>query len=205
MLLWLSVWSEVQIVCIWSSWCRCHPKTPSSLTSLKSRLVLHFWYWLTQVILEKRLLNGCSLVVVVVPSWRCLLTQIDLYNGRKIVVDLCIFILLVVVFVHKSNTCPQSLSFPLSSAFDVSVLQYLCYGASFLLKFAIALSLLLFINNKLMAYYFFRVFSLNDYIAWNWIYGGIFLFSQIFMWKWYILFCVLLCHRQRRVKQLRPT
>jgi len=26
-LAWLSVWSEVQIVCMWSSWCRCHPET----------------------------------------------------------------------------------------------------------------------------------------------------------------------------------
>ena len=25
-LVWLSVCSEVQIVCMWSSWCRCHPK-----------------------------------------------------------------------------------------------------------------------------------------------------------------------------------
>ena len=27
-LVWLSVWSEVQVVCKWSSWCHCHPKTP---------------------------------------------------------------------------------------------------------------------------------------------------------------------------------
>ena len=60
-LLKLSV-SEVQTVCIWSSWCRCHPQTPSSLASFKSRLVLPFWYWLTQVIMEKRPLNGCSSV-----------------------------------------------------------------------------------------------------------------------------------------------
>ena len=26
-LVWSSVWSEVQIVCIWSSWCHYHPKT----------------------------------------------------------------------------------------------------------------------------------------------------------------------------------
>ena len=26
MLAWLSVWSEVQIVCVWSSWCHCIPK-----------------------------------------------------------------------------------------------------------------------------------------------------------------------------------
>ena len=25
-LMWLSVWSEVQIVCLWSSWCHCIPK-----------------------------------------------------------------------------------------------------------------------------------------------------------------------------------
>ena len=48
-LAWLSVWSEVQ-TCIWPSWCHCHSM---SLTSVKSRLVLPFWYWLTQVVLEK--------------------------------------------------------------------------------------------------------------------------------------------------------
>jgi len=35
-----------------------------SLASFKSRLVLPFWYQFTQVVLEKRLLNGCSVVVV---------------------------------------------------------------------------------------------------------------------------------------------
>jgi len=49
----VGVWSKVQIVCMWSSQSYCHPKTPSSL-------VLPFWYWLTQVVLEKRLLHGCS-------------------------------------------------------------------------------------------------------------------------------------------------
>jgi len=43
-----------------------HPKTPSSLASFKSRLVLPFWYRLTQVVLDKRPLNGCNVVVVVV-------------------------------------------------------------------------------------------------------------------------------------------
>jgi len=36
-----------------------YPKTPKSLALLKSRLVLPFWYWLTQVVLKKRPLNGC--------------------------------------------------------------------------------------------------------------------------------------------------
>jgi len=42
-----------------------HPKTPSSLALFESRLVLPFWYRLTQVVLEKRPLNGCSSSVVV--------------------------------------------------------------------------------------------------------------------------------------------
>ena len=37
-----------------------HPQTPSSLASFKSRLVLPFWYRLTQVVLEKRLLYRCN-------------------------------------------------------------------------------------------------------------------------------------------------
>ena len=36
------------------------PKTPSSLGSFKSRLVSPFWYRFTQVVLEKRPLNGYS-------------------------------------------------------------------------------------------------------------------------------------------------
>jgi len=31
-----------------------HPKTPSSLASFKSRLVLPFWYRLTQVVMTKQ-------------------------------------------------------------------------------------------------------------------------------------------------------
>ena len=49
-------------VCTWSSWCHCHPQTPSSLASLKSRLLLPFWYRLTQVVPENRPLNVCVCV-----------------------------------------------------------------------------------------------------------------------------------------------
>ena len=59
-LAWLYVWSEVQ-TCIWPNWCHCHSL---SLASVKSRLVLPFWYRLTQVVLDKGPLNGCVCVCV---------------------------------------------------------------------------------------------------------------------------------------------
>jgi len=54
-LVWLSVWSEVQ-TCIWPSWCHCHSP---SLASVKSRFVLPFWYRLTRVVPDKGQLTGC--------------------------------------------------------------------------------------------------------------------------------------------------
>ena len=61
-LAWLSVWSEVQ-TCICPSWCHCYSL---SLASVKSRLVLPFWYRLTWVVSEKGPLNVrvCSCVCV---------------------------------------------------------------------------------------------------------------------------------------------
>ena len=59
-LAWLSVWSEMQ-TCIWPSWCHSHSL---SLASVKSRLVLPFWYQLTWVVPEKGPLNGCVLTFV---------------------------------------------------------------------------------------------------------------------------------------------
>ena len=61
-LAWLSVWSEV-LTCICPSWCHCHSL---SLASVKSRLVLPFWYRLTWVVPEKGPLNGCVCVCVCV-------------------------------------------------------------------------------------------------------------------------------------------
>ena len=72
-LAWLSVWSEVQ-TCIWPSWCHCHSL---SLASVKSRLVLPFWYRLTWVVADKGPLTGvcCFRWLGSVPGvamcWRC--------------------------------------------------------------------------------------------------------------------------------------
>ena len=57
-LVWLSVWSEVQ-TCMWPSWCHCHSL---SLASLKCSLVLPFSYRLTWVVPEKGPLNGCVFI-----------------------------------------------------------------------------------------------------------------------------------------------
>jgi len=58
---WLSVCSEMQMICI------CGPAdatvTTPYLASLKSKLVLSFRCWLMQVVLEKRPLNGCLSVM----------------------------------------------------------------------------------------------------------------------------------------------
>ena len=59
-LAWLSVWSEMQ-TCIWPSWYHCHLLY---LASVKSRLVLPFWYWLTWVVPDKWPLNRYVCVCV---------------------------------------------------------------------------------------------------------------------------------------------
>jgi len=70
---WCGYLSEARcrLFAIWSSWCHCIPKHPSPLASFKSKLVLPFWYWLTQAVLEKRPLNGChsSSIFPGLPGW----------------------------------------------------------------------------------------------------------------------------------------
>ena len=61
MLAWLSVWSELQT---------CHSL---SLASVKSRLVLRFWYRLTSVVPEKGPLNGCVCVCLFLIPCSCFL------------------------------------------------------------------------------------------------------------------------------------
>jgi len=67
-LAWLSVWREVQ-TCIWPSWFHCHSL---SLASVKSRLVLPFWYRLTRVVPDIGPLNGCvSVCCYIVQCFEC--------------------------------------------------------------------------------------------------------------------------------------
>jgi len=78
-------WGAGMVICLeqtWrtvTSWCHCHSL---SLASVKSRLVLPFWYWLTQVVPEK----GPSNVCVCVCSddqeaiWQTALTLVCLSN-----------------------------------------------------------------------------------------------------------------------------
>jgi len=50
-LAWLSIWSVVQMICIWSSWCHCHPVI-SCFSKIQNGLP--FRCRLTQVVLEKK-------------------------------------------------------------------------------------------------------------------------------------------------------
>ena len=72
-LAWLSVWSKVQ-TCIWPSWCHCHSL---SVASVKSRLVLPFWYRPTQVVPVKGPLNGCVCVCAVAFLYRATVSSGD--------------------------------------------------------------------------------------------------------------------------------
>jgi len=58
---WLSVWSEMQMICIYGP--ADASATTSYLASLKFRLVLSFRCWFMQDVLEKRPLNGCLSVM----------------------------------------------------------------------------------------------------------------------------------------------
>ena len=68
-------WGEM--ICIWFSWCHCHP-----IISCFRRIQngLSFWYWPTQVVLEKRPLNGCVCLcvsVICLEAFTCLPSLLD--------------------------------------------------------------------------------------------------------------------------------
>ena len=84
-LVWLSVCSELQ-TCIRPSSCYCHSP---SLASVKSRLVLPFWYRLTRAVQDKGLLNWCVCVIVKVV---CVLLQNVSENNQNVFKTACCFI-----------------------------------------------------------------------------------------------------------------
>jgi len=85
----MGCWCGYLSVCIWSSWCHRHPQTPSSLASFKSRPVLSFWYQLTQVVLEKRPLNGHVVVVTVhcLSETNLIWSEMQIFTSQVITVD----------------------------------------------------------------------------------------------------------------------
>ena len=81
-LVWLPVWSEVQTVCIWSSWCHCRHKTPSYLASFKSTLLqdwLHGFPWLFTDTSE--LIRILLLRFSVFPRFICWFRVVDYRHG----------------------------------------------------------------------------------------------------------------------------
>ena len=84
-LAWLSVWSVVQMICIWSSWCQCHP-----IISCFSKIQngLPFWCRLTQVVLEKRLLNVCVCVWCVIANISVIMNSMLTNNSLLDLIEL---------------------------------------------------------------------------------------------------------------------
>ena len=64
------------------------PKPPPSLVSFKHILVLPFWHRLTEVVLKKRPLNGCSVVVVVVVATSHHLTQCETHAREQCYINM---------------------------------------------------------------------------------------------------------------------
>ena len=98
-LAWLSVWSEVQ-TCIWPSWCHC-------LASVKSRLVLPFWYQLTRVVLDKGLFERFCVCVCV-----CVCVSLPiLWAAVEITFSACPFVCVCVLAYNTCMRCSRILCF----------------------------------------------------------------------------------------------
>jgi len=70
---------------------------PLSLASVKSRLVLHFWYRLTQVVPEEGPLNGCVCVCVSVRVCVCVSVWVWVCECVSVCVWVCVCVCLCVV------------------------------------------------------------------------------------------------------------
>ena len=112
-------WGVGVVIClVWGADCLhmvhvmpLHPKTLSSLALFISRLVLPFWYQLTQIVPEKRLLTGCSRIVVISfliseSSCRGTMTTFISVGSRKIIPvgDLAWFALVLLSYLRYCDT-----------------------------------------------------------------------------------------------------
>jgi len=134
-LAWLSVWSEVQMICICSSWCHCHP-----IISCCSKVQngLPFWCLLTQVVLEKRPLNGYSVVVSTawdIPChWDFVLAPSYTSDWRSVMILYCCKILLCLylnawlLYVNVRPVVDGDYMKPKKYCFaDIMYLYFCCY------------------------------------------------------------------------------
>ena len=110
-------WQEGHLACKWAVGCwhgylfaaRCrlaYGPTDATAThclfaSVKSRLVLPFWYWLTQVVLDKGPLNGCVCVCVCV-------FQKGVSRSVCSILSVCTFYEQINNIKWQKNTDPQS-------------------------------------------------------------------------------------------------
>jgi len=128
MLAWLSVWSKVQ-TCIWPSWCHCHSL---SLASVKSRLVLPFWYWLTRVVLDEGPLNGCVLYCCYAKTLRTVL----IHSASYVIAQVWqitpvggIYMLLISPIIHRLLICYEY-DFDCTPSIPYHIEQILWFAAS---------------------------------------------------------------------------
>ena len=92
MLACLSVWSEVQMICVWSSWFHCHSII---FCFIKIQNGVPFWCWFIQVVLKKRPLDDvCVSVCVCVSVYRSSLVYLLVWNP-----------LLHIPYISSPNNC----------------------------------------------------------------------------------------------------
>ena len=95
--------NESEALNLWPSWCHCHSL---SLASVKSRLVLPFWYRLTRVVPLKGPLNGCCVCVchdrlnqeLLCTFWRVYMVLRILLFKKTAIALLCIILQVSVLF-----------------------------------------------------------------------------------------------------------
>ena len=108
------VWLSVRLVYGPPSWCHCHSL---SLASVKSRLVLPFWYWLTRVVPEKGPLNGCVCfsLEMLASSWVNFWRLAQYFGGKHLTKCCLVFIAIrrVITTSEKLLLQPTTIWWPL--------------------------------------------------------------------------------------------